>query len=1258
VDSAHRVVPSDVLPLQAEAPGPAQLTAAGSVLQHPPEILCYGSTATTRTTAASPGAVPMSVRIESQAEPVPGYKLLERLGSGGFGEVWKCEAPGGIFKAVKIIFGDLRSQDTDLVRYAEQELKALKRVKMVRHPYLLALDRYDIVDGKLLITMELADCNLWDRFRECRDKGLPGIPRDELLMYMQETAEVLDLMNDQFQLQHLDIKPQNLFLLYNHVKVADFGQVKDLQGVMATVTGGITPVYAAPETFDGMVTRFCDQYSLACVYQELLTGHRPFDGSSMSQLLMQHLQLPPDLSSSPACDRPALSRALSKKPDDRWPSVSLFVRTLREAGEVAVSGRVGVPAARGRTGDSTANLGPAGAGPNLDTPLPARGETESHQPVITPAPAEVSGPGPLRPAVIVGIGQAGLRVLQRLRFDLTERYGPPDCTPLVRTLFVDTDPDALDDATRARPQERLAGLRPDDVFAAKLNRAGHYLKPRLNGRSLVEGWFDPQLLYRIPRTPQTMGLRLLGRLAFCDHYRPLMGKVVAELDAALAPDSLHLTEQRTGLRRRTNRPRVYVVAGSAGGTGGGMFLDVAYAIRAKLKRLGYESPEIIGVLLVPPADASLTPPQALGNTYAALTELNHYSRADTTFTAGYDDRNGALREKDAPFTRCYLLPGSAAGLNPVRTTPPGSGVTNTPTRSVTPTGIAPPGSRAVRMTAAGSGSAPKPGSRVMPGSFVTRTPDPAPFALKPYADVADFLRLDLFTPVGRTADEVRASKAADAPAGGVRIAAFGLAAFDWPRAEVVTRTSALVARTVLKSWTAPNVKRAREVIPTWAAARWTQLGLDADSLLAHLQGAAEQAVGARVEDLIALTTEPLVPRGWMARLPEPAQVVVAVDRLVKLFGPPASPANHAPTPAEEAVTRAAAEAADGFALDLRPTGQSLVEDPQFRPAGAEEVLRQFLATIDRVREKYLHGAAEADAKALAGYEVLMQVAHHVKGMRKPTAAELTDALRQFPRARHQVVTYRALCQLYQKVRDLLAAQLAEVAECRERIEQAAAAGDPDPVDVIPGPRRLMPPGCLGVEDAVQRFLGVLTDTDFAEIDRRAQGAVEPEYGGLFQACFHTAAGAAGVVAALREEARSHLDTRLGEVDLGAMFAERFRSRQLAEAAVGQAFAEAEPEWVGSGPWAATEVVVLAAPTGISGQPVRELAERAIPVAGLATAESRDDVTIYREYPVVPLASVPHLGPAGSTAYQNLPETNQCSLHARLDVTQWADVDVD
>jgi len=172
----------------------------------------------------------MGVRIEAHAEPIPGYKLIERLGGGGFGEVWKAQAPGGLFKAIKFVYGDLQALDDADGSRAEQELKALSRVKSVHHPFILSLERYDIIDGQLLIVMELADRTIHDRFKECRSQGLPGIPRDELLNYMEETAEALDLMNNQYQLQHLDIKPQNIFLVHNHVKVADFGLVKDVQG--------------------------------------------------------------------------------------------------------------------------------------------------------------------------------------------------------------------------------------------------------------------------------------------------------------------------------------------------------------------------------------------------------------------------------------------------------------------------------------------------------------------------------------------------------------------------------------------------------------------------------------------------------------------------------------------------------------------------------------------------------------------------------------------------------------------------------------------------------------------------------------------------------------------------------------------------------------------------------------------------------------------------------------------------------------------
>src|SRR5947209_6308013 len=179
-----------------------------------------------------------------------------------------------------------------------------------------------------MIVTELADCSLADRLREHRDQGLPGIPREQLLRYLQEAAEALDLMNLRHQLQHLDIKPQNLFLVHDHVKVADFGLVKDLEGIRTAMTGGMTPVYAAPETFDGMVSRFCDQYSLAIVYQELLTGVRPFAANSVQQLVMQHLESPPNLTPLPQADRSPVARALAKKPEDRHPSCLAFARAL------------------------------------------------------------------------------------------------------------------------------------------------------------------------------------------------------------------------------------------------------------------------------------------------------------------------------------------------------------------------------------------------------------------------------------------------------------------------------------------------------------------------------------------------------------------------------------------------------------------------------------------------------------------------------------------------------------------------------------------------------------------------------------------------------------------------------------------------------------------------------------------------------------------------------------------------------------------
>lgn len=272
----------------------------------------------------------MSLCKERNAEPIPGYRLIEMLGRGGCGEVWKCEAPGGLFKAIKFVYGDLNGLDADRAA-AEEELRSIEHIKTIRHPFLLSMERVEWIAGELLIVSELADKNLHQVLSEYLQTGLAGIPREELLAYLRETAEVLDLLNIQYGLQHLDIKPRNLFLVSNHIKVADFGLVNSLSATLQL--GAITPLYASPELFQNRISQHCDQYSLAITYQELLTGGLPFVGRNSRQLLLQHLTAPPNLEALPPEDRPVVARALAKKPEERFSSCMEFIRALLKVGE-------------------------------------------------------------------------------------------------------------------------------------------------------------------------------------------------------------------------------------------------------------------------------------------------------------------------------------------------------------------------------------------------------------------------------------------------------------------------------------------------------------------------------------------------------------------------------------------------------------------------------------------------------------------------------------------------------------------------------------------------------------------------------------------------------------------------------------------------------------------------------------------------------------------------------------------------------------
>jgi serine/threonine protein kinase len=270
---------------------------------------------------------------QAGAEPIPGYRLIEPLGSGGFGEVWKCTAPGGLLKAVKFVGGEANAGGS----LASQEFEAIERIKSIRHPFLLSLERVEVVDGVLVLVMELADRNLQNVLLDYQSQGLPGIPRKQLLGFLEEAAEALDVINFEYGLQHLDVKPHNLFVVSNHVKVADFGLVRRLPGVDTMPSGmrrgGATPLYASPETLQGSLSRHSDQYSLAIVYQQLLTGTVPYWSANPYQLFLQHLCSKPDLSAVPPVDQPLMARALAKAPEKRFASCIDFVRALVEVSD-------------------------------------------------------------------------------------------------------------------------------------------------------------------------------------------------------------------------------------------------------------------------------------------------------------------------------------------------------------------------------------------------------------------------------------------------------------------------------------------------------------------------------------------------------------------------------------------------------------------------------------------------------------------------------------------------------------------------------------------------------------------------------------------------------------------------------------------------------------------------------------------------------------------------------------------------------------
>src|SRR3954470_14705447 len=120
----------------------------------------------------------MGLHLDEGVEPLPGYRIVRKLGQGGFGEAWEAEAPGGIHIALKFIRLGTSA--------CEPELRALEIIRNIRHPHLLDIQFTVQRDEFLIVATPLCDESLWDRLCYHRSRGRKGLPPEELLENMEE----------------------------------------------------------------------------------------------------------------------------------------------------------------------------------------------------------------------------------------------------------------------------------------------------------------------------------------------------------------------------------------------------------------------------------------------------------------------------------------------------------------------------------------------------------------------------------------------------------------------------------------------------------------------------------------------------------------------------------------------------------------------------------------------------------------------------------------------------------------------------------------------------------------------------------------------------------------------------------------------------------------------------------------------------------------------------------------------------------------
>jgi serine/threonine protein kinase len=267
---------------------------------------------------------------------VGGYQIGRRLGAGGQGVVYLARhVKLDRLDAMKVLWPHV-ADNAEARRLFEREAVGAARL---RHPNIAVVYDAGEAGGSMFIAMQYVDGR---SLGQIIDEG-GAIPTDRALLLLDQLAGALDAAHE-VGIVHRDVKPANVLVEkrttgQDFAYLVDFGIAKLLEtsGVAAASQVSGTVGYMAPERFAGMTgDRHTDQYSLACVAFQCLTGELPFPGPDPASMIAGHLQ---DSSPSVVARRPefpaavdeVFARALAKDPDQRFPACGDFVRALRES---------------------------------------------------------------------------------------------------------------------------------------------------------------------------------------------------------------------------------------------------------------------------------------------------------------------------------------------------------------------------------------------------------------------------------------------------------------------------------------------------------------------------------------------------------------------------------------------------------------------------------------------------------------------------------------------------------------------------------------------------------------------------------------------------------------------------------------------------------------------------------------------------------------------------------------------------------------